>query len=234
MSLVLQKELERLKRMILSLSAVVEESVSRSVRAVERRDLQLAQRIIDADRAIDLTEVDIEEECLKVLALHQPVAIDLRFIAAVLKIDSDLERIGDLAVNIAERAVFLSSKEPVPAPIDLALMAGKVQRMLRQTLDALVNMDARLAYQIGALDDEVDELNRRNFVHIQDQIPKDLSHIDSLMQFLSVSRYLERIADHASNIAEDVVYLVEGSIIRHKGGESQPPSSGTDPQEPRQ
>lgn len=227
MSHVLQKELDHLKRMILSLSAVVEEAVSHSVRAVERRDPQLAQRIIDADRMIDLTEVDIEEECLKVMALHQPVASDLRFIAAAMKINGDLERIGDLAVNIAERAVFLSSRESLPPPpIDLGLMAEKVQTMLRQSLDALVNMDAQLAHQVGALDDEVDNMNRQNFARIQDEIPRNLAEIDSLMQYLSISRYLERIADHASNIAEDVVYLIEGSIIRHRGSEfgSSPPN----------
>ena len=233
MSHVLQKELDHLKRMILSLSAVVEESVANAVRAVERRDPQLAQRIIDADRMIDLTEVDIEEECLKVMALHQPVASDLRFLAAALKINGDLERIGDLAVNVAERAVFLSSREPLAhPPIDLGLMADKVQAMLRQSLDALVNMDSRLAHQIGALDDEVDNLNRDNFTSIQNEIPKDLPHIESLMQYLSISRYLERIADHASNIAEDVVYLIEGSIIRHKASESQisPPRNPENPE----
>jgi phosphate transport system protein len=221
MSHVLQKELDHLKRMLLSLSAVVEESVSRSVRAVERRDHQLAESIINSDRAVDLTEVDIEEECLKVMALHQPVASDLRFIAAALKINGDLERIGDLSVNIAERAVFLSSRDALAQPpINLGLMADKVQAMLHQSLDALVNMDAQLARHIGALDDEIDDLNRDNFTKIQDEIPRDLPHIESLMQYLSVSRYLERIADHASNIAEDVVYLIEGSIIRHKASES--------------
>lgn len=228
MSLVLQKELDRLKRMILSLSAVVEEAVLLSVRAVERRDLQAARRIVDSDRNIDLTEVDIEEECLKIMALHQPVASDLRLIYAVLKINGDLERIGDLAVNIAERAVFLASREPLKPPIDFSLMASKVQAMLRQSLDAFINHDAHLASQVGALDDEVDELNRLNFARIQEEIPKDLPHIESLMQYLSISRYLERIADHASNIAEDVVYLIEGSIIRHKASESQtspPPES---------
>ena len=240
MSHVLERELERLKKMILALCAVVEENVSRAVRSVEKRDAQLAQRIIDSDKEIDATEVDIEEECLKVLALHQPVASDLRFIVAVLKINGDLERIGDLAVNIAERAVFLSSREPMSVPIDLGLMSGKVQSMLRKSLDALVSMDARLAHEVGAQDDEVDDLNRRNFTRIQEEIRRNLPQIESLIQYLSVSRYLERIADHASNVAEDVIYLIEGTIIRHKGGAPptrfsalgdpggyQPPSSGT-------
>jgi phosphate transport system protein len=218
MSHALQHELDRLKKMILALCAVVEENVSRAVRSVEKRDSQLAQRIIDSDREIDATEVDIEEECLKVLALHQPVASDLRFIIAVLKINGDLERIGDLAVNIAERAVSLSSRERTPVPIDLVAMSEKVQSMLRLSLDALVNLDARLAHEVGTHDDEVDDLNRRNFAAVQEEIRGNLPQIESLMQFLSVSRYLERIADHASNIAEDVIYLIEGTIVRHKGG----------------
>jgi phosphate transport system protein len=220
-----EREIEKLKKKILALSAIVEEDVSRSVRAVLERHETLARRVIDADLDIDVMEVDIEEECLKVLALHQPVAGDLRFIIAVLKINGDLERIGDLAVNIAERAVSLSTRERIPVPIDLATMSEKVQAMLRKSLDALVNMDARLAHEVGAHDDEVDDMNRRNFAAIQAEIQKNLPQIESLMQFLSVSRYLERVADHASNIAEDVIYLIEGTIIRHKGGDYQTPST---------
>jgi phosphate transport system protein len=216
---ILQRELDGLKKMILGLSAAVEQNVSRAVRAVERRDAETARRVIDSDKEIDAAEVDIEEECLKVFALHQPVASDLRFIVAVLKINNDLERIGDLATNIAERAVSLSEQERIAAPIDLAGMSEKVQLMLKKSLDALVNRDALLAHEIGALDDEIDELNRANFVKVQEQIRRDLDRIDSLMQFLSVSRYLERIADHTLNIAEDVIYMIEGTIIRHKGGE---------------
>ena len=228
----LQRELERLKKMILALCAVVEENVARAVRSVEKRDPQLAQRIVDSDREIDATEVDIEEECLKVLALHQPVASDLRFIVAVLKINGDLERIGDLAVNIAERGLSLASRERIPAPIDLAAMSEKVQSMLRKSLDALVTMDPRLAHEVGAHDDEVDDMNRRNFTKIQENIRANLPHIELLIQYLSVSRYLERIADHASNIAEDVIYLIEGTIIRHKGGEVLRPPPGTSASKP--
>jgi len=225
MSNVLQKELDRLKKMILALCAVVEENVSRSVRSVETRDPQLAQRIVDSDKEIDATEVDIEEECLKVLALHQPVAGDLRLIVAVLKINSDLERIGDLAVNIAQRGLSLASRERIPVPVDLTVMSEKVQAMLRKSLDALVNLDARLAHEVGAHDDEVDELNRRNFRTIQEEIRKNPGEIEPLIEYLSVSRHLERVADHASNIAEDVIYLIEGTIIRHRGAEYQPPPS---------
>jgi phosphate transport system protein len=224
MSQALQRELDRLKKMILALCAVVEENVGRAVRSVETRDPQLAQRIIDSDKEIDATEVDIEEECLKVLALHQPVASDLRLIVAVLKINSDLERIGDLAVNIAQRGLSLASRERIPVPVDLTVMSEKVQSMLRKSLDALVSLDARLAHEVGAHDDEVDELNRRNFRTIQEEIRKNPREIESLIEYLSVSRHLERVADHASNIAEDVIYLIEGTIIRHRGAEYQPPS----------
>ncbi len=220
MSNVLQRELERLKKMILAVCAVVEENVGRSVRAIETRDRELARRVIESDKEIDRTEVDVEEECLKVLALHQPVASDLRFIVAVLKINSDLERIGDLAVNIAERAEALASRERIRAPIDVVAMSEKARAMLRKSLDALVTLDPKLAREVGAHDDEVDAMNRENFAKIQQEIRADLVDLDSLLQFLSVSRYLERIADHASNIAEDVVYLTEGNIVRHKGSAS--------------
>ncbi len=217
MSQHLLKSIEKLKRMILAVSAMAEENVHLAVRAVEKRDAALAQKVIKSDIEIDNMEVEVEEESLKILALHQPVAFDLRFIVSVLKINNDLERIGDLAVNIAERAAFLSTvTHGVKMVFDFAGMTAKTQTMLRQSLDALVNNDARLARQVLATDDEVDEINRRMYEQVKEGIRAQSEDVNVLMHFISISRHLERIADHATNIAEDVIYLVEGEIVRHK------------------
>jgi phosphate transport system protein len=211
-----EKELEKLKRRILSLGANVEERLRISIKAIETRDGNLANQIIESDQEIDEMEVDIEEECLKILALHQPVAIDLRFIIAVIKINSDLERIGDLAVNIAERARFLASKRKLDILFDLPGMAGKAQSMLKKSLDALVNMDSRLAWEVCASDDEVDAMNRDMFIKVQNAMRKKINRMECLIHLLSASRHLERVADHATNIAQDVVYMIEGEIVRHR------------------
>jgi len=212
----LERELENLKRRILSLGAKVEERLRMAIKAIEARDGNLANQVIKADHEIDEMEVDIEEECLKVLALHQPVAIDLRFIIAVIKINNDLERIGDLAVNIAERAAFLASQRKLDILFDFPGMAEKAQSMVKRSLDALVNMDSRLAWEVCASDDEVDAMNRDMFIQVQDNIRKDTNRMECLIHLLSASRHLERVADHATNIAQDVVYMIEGEIVRHR------------------
>lgn len=211
----LQKEIDNLKRQILSLGATVESTVRDAALSIENRDEKLAQKIIDDDIKIDNAEVEIEEDCLKILALHQPVAIDLRFIVAVLKMNSDLERIGDLAVNIAERAVFLANQPRVSISIDLVEMARLTMAMLRNSLDALINHDSVLAHRVCKSDDNVDQMNRQMYIEIQEGITRNPEQIGSLIHLLSVSRHLERIADHATNIAEDVIYMLEGRIIRH-------------------
>jgi phosphate transport system protein len=215
MTLHFERELERLKKSILSLGAMVEERVRMAIKAMETRDRKLAKKVIEADDEIDQMEVDVEEECLKILALHQPVAIDLRFIVAVIKINNDLERIGDIAVNIAERAAFLATQAKVDIPFDFAGMAEKTQSMLKKSLDALVNMDADLAWEVGAADDEVDAINRDMYLQVQDGIRKDIDKMECLIHLLQASRHLERIADHATNIAEDVIYMINGEIVRH-------------------
>jgi len=160
--------------------------------------------------------VELEEDGLKIIALHQPVAIDLRFIVSVLRINSDLERIGDLAVNIAERANYLAGAESSAIAIDFAPMAEKAQEMLTKSLDAFVNMDAALAKQLIEMDNEVDEMNRRMYRTVYELIRKNPGDVEVLLHLLSASRHLERIADHATNIAEDVIYMVDGNIVRHK------------------
>lgn len=212
----LQREIREMKKAILEIGAVVEESLHKAVKALQERDEKLAKSVIDNDVEIDHMEVDMEEECLKVLALHQPVASDLRLIVSILKINSDLERIGDLAVNIAERAAFLATQNPMDLPLDFPLMAEKTKAMLRKSLDALVNADSRLAYQVCAADDEVDAMNRQMYMQIQEAVRRHPDRVDSLIHLLSVSRHLERIADHATNIAEDVIYMNEGEIVRHR------------------
>ena len=217
----LQKAIDALKRMILSLGADVENSVKQAVQSLAQRQIDLATKVIETDAEIDQREVDVEEECLKILALHQPVANDLRLIIAILKINNDLERIGDLSVNIAERAIYLSNVARVDLPFDLQKMAEKVQSMLKRSLDALVNRDEKLAYQVCADDDEVDTMNREMYGCVEQAIKKDSANLNSYIQLLSASRYLERMADHATNIAEDVIYLVTGDIIRHGSNFSQ-------------
>ena len=212
----LRREIDNLKKRILYMGAEVEESVRKAVEALVMRDTQAAQHVIDADEPINHLEVEIEEDCLKILALHQPVAVDLRYVIAVLKINNDLERIGDLAVNIAERAVFLATRPPLDLPLDFRGMADAAQLMLKRSLDGLVESDTRIARQVRASDDEVDAMNSRMYEVIEGHLPDHPEHIPELIHLVSVSRHLERIADQATNIAEDVIYMVEGEIVRHQ------------------
>lgn len=221
MAVHLQREIANLKKKILALGSVVEERVRQAVQAVGRRDEATAQKIIEADVEIDRMEVEIEEDCLKVLALYQPVAVDLRFIVSVLKINNDLERIGDLAVNIAERAIMLAGQPRQYDPLDIPELSERVQGMLKDSLDALVNADLSLAHRVRAADDEVDDLNRGMHEKVRAEIRRDVDVLPGASQILDVSRFLERIADQATNIAEDVIYMVEGQIIRHRREEIQ-------------
>jgi phosphate transport system protein len=216
MTLHFMREIERLKKRILSLSAIVEQRVRQAVKAVEERDGQLARQVIDGDAEIDHAEVEVEEDCLKILALHQPVAVDLRFIVAVLKINNDLERIGDFAVNIAERAAYLAAHDTPAVLLDFPGMAAKGQAMLRDSLDALVNLDPVLARQVCADDDEVDAINRQIYEEVKREIRQRPESLEPLIHLLSISRHIERIADLATNIAEDVIYMVKGEIVRHR------------------
>jgi phosphate transport system protein len=221
----LQRELERLKKQILSLGAMVEERVRMVIRALENRDGDLAEKVTCSDWEIDEVEVAVEEECLKILALHQPVAVDLRFLSAVIKINNDLERIGDEAVNIAERVAYISKRPPVSVPVDYTVMAEKTAAMLKESLDALVNMDADLAYKVGLADDEIDQLHVENYDKVKQAIKEQPDRVGYLINLLQMSRHLERIADHATNIAEEVIYMIEGEIFRHKKNGYQPSDS---------
>jgi phosphate transport system protein len=211
-----RRETENLKASLLTLSSVVEEHVWQAVRSVETRDIAIAQNVIESDIDVDSEEVEIEEECLKLLALYQPVAVDLRFIVAVLKINNDLERIGDLAVNIAQRSLTLAAQPPIEIGFDLSGMAEKARGMLKKSLDSLVKMETSLAREVCAADEEVDELNHKMHDLVKDNVAKHPDRVHCLLQLLLVSRSLERIADLSTNIAEDVIYMVEGIIVRHR------------------
>jgi phosphate transport system protein len=211
----LQREIEKLKKQILALSARVEENVYKAVRSLEERSGILAEEVMNSDREVDQMEVDIEEECLKVLALYQPVAVDLRYIIAIMKINNDLERVGDLAVNIAERSAFLATVEKPDIPLNFPLMMEKTRAMLRKSLDALIKRDATVAHEVLAADDEIDAMNRDMYIQIQEAICRKPEQLESFIHLLSCSRHLERIADLATNIAEDAIYLMQGEIIRH-------------------
>ena len=215
--------MDNLKQHLLSLSALVEETVYSAVHAFEEGDAERSRAVIANDDEIDRREVDLEEECLKMLALYQPVANDLRFIISVLKITNDLERIGDLSVNIAERALYMSRVERPEVPFKLYNMAEITREMLRKSLDAVVNGDSQLALKVCAMDDQVDSINRDIYDHIKEMMTGKTDNITPLLSIMSAARHLERIADHATNIAEDVIYMIEGKIIRHRKDARLPP-----------
>lgn len=212
----LERDLESLQHDILSMAASVEDAIHKATRALQSRDPVLAQEVIAGDNEIDEEENHVEEKCLKILALHQPVAIDLRRIAAVIKINSELERMADLAEEIAERALSLAEGPHIPIPEKLQRMADLTTSMVRQSLDAFVNLDTRLARVVCRLDDEVDRYNRTMVDDLMRIMRESPDMVEPGVSMFSATRHLERIADHATNIAEDVVYLVEGEIIRHR------------------
>jgi phosphate transport system protein len=228
MTMHLARELENLKKKILSLSALAERSVKQAVRSFRDVDHELAGIVIDSDEEMNQMEVDIEEDCLKILALHQPVAVDLRFIVAVLKINNDLERIGDSAVNIAERSVMLLAEDHISIPADFTDMAEKSQIMLKSSINALVNLNTKLAFEVCAADDEVDALNHKLAEYVKNRIGEKPEQIDSQINLLISTRNLERIADLATNIAEYVIYMVDGEIIRHQAGYHNNPNGSND------
>jgi len=215
MSAHFQREISKLKQQILLLCAQVEGQVEKAVRAVQLRDDELAEEVERLDEEIDLREIEVEEECLKTLALYQPVAGDLRFVVSTLKINHDMERIGDLAVNIARKVRGMPFDPPAKLTNDLGLMCEKTQVLLRDSIDSLISLNASEAASICTRDDEIDEMKAIIRMEIETAIKQQPEKVSSFLRLLAVSRNLERIADLATNIAEDVVYLVEGRIMRH-------------------
>jgi phosphate transport system protein len=210
------RDLDRLRRNLLGLGAVVEDHLNNAITAVEKGDKALAEEVIGNDERIDHEEVEIEEECLKIIALYQPVADDLRFLIAALKITNDLERIGDLAVNIAERVLMLAGSDRAPFPFDFRTMAAKAQEMIRFSLDAFIDRDTRIAQRVFPMDDEVDNINRSMYLHVTEMVEQHPKLVEPLLNLLGVSRQIERVADLATNIAESVVFMVDGEIVRHR------------------
>ena len=210
------RELAKLKDKILLMAGIAEEHIASSMRALAERDLEAAERLAKSDKPVNLLEMECDELAIKLIVLRQPAASDLRFIVAALKIITDLERVGDLAVNIAERAEALA-KLPVAIPsLDLHAMAKETQRMLKDSLDAFVRGDTAVAEEILARDDIIDTYFRDIFATLVAAMKKDPSHIDRALSLLFIAKHLERIADHSTNIAEMVIFLVRGQDVRHK------------------
>jgi phosphate transport system protein len=216
MSIHLQRDLEALEQNLLSQSSMVEQMVFRAVQSLRELRVEIAQEVIASEETVNYREVEIEEECLKILALHQPVAVDLRRVATVLKINSDLERIADLAVNISERTHSLVLHPDFQMPEHLDQMVEVALTMVRESLDAFVRLDVNAAREVCLRDDTVDELNRQLISDLYDIVQENPTDIEAAFHFYSASRHVERIADHATNISEDVIYLVDGEIARHR------------------
>ena len=209
------EELDGLKQTLLAMGALVEDQIRHVMRALVERDGELAQNVIDRDRQVNAYDVEIDEKCVELLALHQPAAGDLRFITTAMKIVTDLERIGDQAVNIAQRALELNEEPQLKPYIDLPRMADKAQRMVKEALDAFVARDTDLARQVCAKDSEVDGLKEQIFRELLTYMMSDPKTIPRAIRLMLVSRFLERVADHATNIAEMVIYMVESKMVRH-------------------
>ncbi|MBF0378111.1 MAG: phosphate signaling complex protein PhoU [Desulfamplus sp.] len=212
----LHKEMNKIKKSILSLGAMAEHRFRRSIDAVKKGDRDIAQSIIDSDVEIDELEVDIEEECLKILALYQPVAVDLRFLIAVIKINNDLERVADEAVNIAQRVKSISGKNIGKYNFDYSRMAELAGLMLKKSLDALVQMDSDIAESVQTTDKLVNAIRNEAYDAMKDAIISSPEYAGQIVNRYLIARHLERIGDHATNIAEEVRHLVNGKIVRHE------------------
>jgi phosphate transport system protein len=210
-----EEELKKLREQILYMGGMVEDQIHKAIKSLVDRDSTLAELIIERDREVNRLDVEIDELCIKLLALHQPAGRDLRFITTGLKITTDLERIGDMAVNVCERALELNNEAQLKPYIDIPRMARIAQRMIRESLDAFVREDTDLALKVCKNDEEVDQLNSQIFREVITFMIEDPHTINRAMKISSISKYLERIADHATNIAEMVIFMVKGKSIRH-------------------
>ena len=211
----LDEELADLKKQILSMGGLVEEQIQGAIHALVERDADAARRIIENDRLVNRMDVDVDERCIQVLALQQPTARDLRFVTTAMKISTELERMSDLAENIAERAIELNEEPQLKPYIDIPRMANWTMRMVKESLDAFVRQDSALARKVCADDDFVDNLTGQLFRELLSFMIENPQTISRAIRLTFVGKYIERIADHATNVAELVVYLVEGKIIRH-------------------
>jgi phosphate transport system protein len=209
------EELDQLKQTLLAMGALVEDQIRRAMQALVDRDDELAKQVIERDRSVNAYDIEVDEKCVELLALHQPAAGDLRFITTAMKIVTDLERIGDQAVNIAQRARELNMEPQLKPYIDLPRMADAAQRMVKESLDAFVARDTALARRVCADDAPVDALNHQIFRELLTFMMEDPKTIPRAIRLILISRFLERVADHATNIAEMVIYMVESKMVRH-------------------
>jgi phosphate transport system protein len=208
-------ELKILRERILKLGSMVESAIRDSVKALVERDSELAKEVVKRDHLVNALDVGIDEECVRLIALRQPMARDLRLITTAMKITTDLERMGDLAVNIAERAIELNNEPQLKPFVNIPKMAEITQAMVRDALDAFVTGCSRLPYEVIKKDDEVDELTVRNFEELLGLMIQDPKIIPLAVKRTYIAKYLERIADHATNIAEMIIYMCKGKMIRH-------------------
>jgi phosphate transport system protein len=209
------EELEALKQTLLAMGGLVEDQIRHAMQALVDRDDALASEVIERDRQVNAYDVEVDAQCVELLALHQPAAGDLRFITTAMKIVTDLERIGDQAVNIAQRVIELNQEAQLKPYIDLPRMAERAQAMVKESLDAFVARDTELARRVRAEDDEVDALKEQIFRELLTFMMEDPRSIPRAIRLILISRCMERVADHATNIAEMVIYLVEGKMVRH-------------------
>lgn len=209
------RDIERLKEMLLRMGAMVEDAINESIRALLERDTAVAERVIAADDAIDQMELEIDQHTIELIAKMQPAAVDLRFVAAAMKITPELERIADLAVDVCERAIELNREPPLKPLVDIPRLARIAQDMVRQALDAFVRRDTALARQVIARDEEVDQLTEQSFRELLTYMLEDSRNISRAIRLTFVGKYFERMADGATNICEMVVYLAEGKVIKH-------------------
>lgn len=226
----LERDLTNLKRSLLEMGQMVETAIHQAVLALIERKVGIAEEVIRQDDLVDLKEIAIEEDCLKILALHQPVAADLRFLVAVMKINNDLERMADHAADIAERAISLLYYENVPLKEEIQKMAAETNTMVRESLSSLVNNDVGQARRVIEHDEVVDGLNRQIITTLRDKMRVRPESVDSGSHVLNISHHLERVADLSTNIAQDVVYIAEGKIVRHERKRHSP--SGPEPGAP--
>jgi len=214
------QELDELKHRILAMAGMAEQAVDLAVQAYSQRDLALCQRVLNNEPAINRAEREVDEFAVDLLAMQQPMAIDLRFILAVIKINADLERVGDQAVNIAQRVMNMIEMPPTDLPVDIPAMAAKVRKMVRDSLQSFIEGDTDLARRVLEADDEVDRMNKEAFANLSTCMQTKPDSAVQALDALSIARNLERVADHATNIAEDVIFWVRGADVRHRAGQS--------------
>jgi phosphate transport system protein len=211
----LEEEISKLKKMLFEMATSVEEMIAKSIKALKDRNMIMAEEVIKSDAKINEMEIDIDNQCIRILALYHPEAEDLRTVSMIMKINNDLERIGDHAVNIAEKTIYLADKPPVKPLIDIPKMADKAIQMLQESLDAFVNKDAELAIEVCKRDDEVDSLEPQIVRELVTYMIGDPQTIDRSLNLILIAREIERVADLATNIAEDTYYIVSGKSLKH-------------------